>query len=196
MRAEIEQAWTEREEARTGVRGALAAGFVFRALRRACRNLRKAVQAAEDRYLEVYADKLEGFTKAGDMIGWYEHLKGGWRMQGKKVGSAQYIMDEDGKLRRKLEEIRERWRQYISSLLKTTSTAIDRTIIEGLSPKLVGLSLGNPLVVDEKKRALRSMANGKAMGPDKLQAELLKLGLSDSSHEILLDFHGISWLCG
>ena len=35
------------------------------------------------------------------------------------------------------------------------------------------------------------MANGKAMGPDELPAELLKLGLSDSSHEIFLAFHGI-----
>ena len=35
------------------------------------------------------------------------------------------------------------------------------------------------------------MANGKAMGPDELPAELLKLGLSDSSHEILLAFHDI-----
>ena len=35
------------------------------------------------------------------------------------------------------------------------------------------------------------MADGKAMGPDELPAELLKLGLSDSSHEILLAFHDI-----
>ena len=35
------------------------------------------------------------------------------------------------------------------------------------------------------------MANGKAMGPDELPVELLKLGLSDSSHEILLPFHDI-----
>ena len=35
------------------------------------------------------------------------------------------------------------------------------------------------------------MANDKAMGPDELPAELLKLGLSDSSHEILLAFHDI-----
>ena len=43
------------------------------------------------------------------------------------------------------------------------------------------------------------MANGKAMGPDELPAELLKLGLSDSSHEILLAFHDISvavWMTG
>ena len=35
------------------------------------------------------------------------------------------------------------------------------------------------------------MDNDKAMGPDELPAELLKLGLFDSSHEILLAFHGI-----
>ena len=43
------------------------------------------------------------------------------------------------------------------------------------------------------------MANGKAMGPDELPAELLKLGLSDSSHETLLAFHGIIvtvWMTG
>ena len=43
------------------------------------------------------------------------------------------------------------------------------------------------------------MANGKAMGPEELPAELLKLGLSDSSHEILLAFHDIIvavWMAG
>ena len=35
------------------------------------------------------------------------------------------------------------------------------------------------------------MTIGKAMGPDELPAELLKLGLFDSSHEIVLAFHGI-----
>ena len=43
------------------------------------------------------------------------------------------------------------------------------------------------------------MANGKAMGPDELPAELLKLGLSDSSHKILLAFHDIIvavWMTG
>ena len=45
--------------------------------------------------------------------------------------------------------------------------------------------------MNETKQALRSMVNGKAMGSDELPAELLKLGLSDNSYEILLAFHGI-----
>ena len=153
--------------------------------------LSEIMQAAEHRYLEVYACELEKFTKAGDMKGWYEDLKGGWRLQGKKVRSAQYIRDEDGKILRKLEEIRVRWRRYFAFLLNTTSAALDRTIVEGLSPKPVALSLRDPPVVDETKQTLRHMVNGKAMGPDKLPAKLLKLGLSDSSHETLLAFHGI-----
>ena len=112
-------------------------------------------------------------------------------MQGKKLGSAQYIRDENGKLLRKLDEIRARWRRYFTSLFNTTSAALDRTIIEILSQKTTALSLGGPTVMSETTKALRSMAHGKAMGPDELRAELLKLGLSDSPHEILLAFHDI-----
>ena len=161
--------------------------------------LREMIQAAEDRYLEVYACKLEEFIVAGDVRGWYGHLKGGWKLQGKKLGSAQHIRDENGKLLRKLDEIRARWRRYFTSLLSTTSAALNRTIIEGLSQKPTALSLGDPPIVSKEKQALRSMVNGKAIGPDELPAELLKLGFSDSSHEILLAFHGIIvavWMTG
>ena len=87
--AEFEKAWTEREEARTAVHGALAGDSACCALRKVCRKLRDIMQAAEGRYLEVYACELEEFTLAGGMRGWYGHLKGGWKLQGKKVGSAQ-----------------------------------------------------------------------------------------------------------
>ena len=107
MHTEFEEALTEREEARTEARGVLTGGSAFRAFRKACGKLREVIQAAEDMYPEVCACKLEEFTKAGDMKG---YLKGGWKLQGKKVGSAQYIRDEDRKLLRRLEEIRARWR--------------------------------------------------------------------------------------
>ena len=111
MYDEFEEAWTEREEARKAVHGNLAGGSAFRALRKACRKLRETMQAAEDRYVEVCACELEEFIVAGDVRGWYGHLKGGWKLQGKKLESAQYIRDENGKLLRKLGEIRARWRR-------------------------------------------------------------------------------------
>ena len=181
------------------VHGTLACDFAFRALRKACRNLREIIQAAEDRYLEVSACELEDFIVAGHVRGWYRHLKGRQKFQGKNLGSTQYIRNEDRKLLRKLTEIRARWRRYFTSLLNTTSTALNRTYIEDLSQKPTALSLGDPPVVSETKKALRSMANGKAMGPDELPAELLKLGLSDISQEILLAFYGIIvavWMTG
>ena len=196
---EFEDAWTERKEARVAVRRALAGGSAFRALWKACKKLSQVMEAADYRYLKVYACELEEFTQAGDLRGWYGHVKGGWKLQGNKVGSAQYFRDEDGKLLRKLEEIRARWRRYFASLLITTSAALNQTISESLSPKPVDVSLGYPPVVNESKQALRSMANGKAMGPDELPAELHKLGLSDSSHEILPAFYGIIvavWMTG
>ena len=192
MQDEFEEAWRERKEARTAMHGALASGSAFCALRKTYRKFREVMQGAENSYLEVYACELEEFTLAGDMRGWYGHLKDGRKLQGKKVGSAQYIGDEDGNLLPKLEEIRSRWRRYFVFLLNTTSAALNRTTIEGLSSKPVALSLGDLPVVNETKQALRSMTNGKAMGPDELSAELLKLGLSNSSHETLLAFHGIT----
>ena len=45
MQAEFEEAWTEREVARKAVHGTLAGGSAFRALRKACRKLREAMQA-------------------------------------------------------------------------------------------------------------------------------------------------------
>ena len=81
MHAETKEAWMEREKARTAVRGALIGSSAFRALQKAYRKLRKVRQAAEDRYLEVCACKLEKFTKTRDMRVWYGDLKGGWKLQ-------------------------------------------------------------------------------------------------------------------
>ena len=69
MRTEFQEAWTKREKARTVVRGAFAGGSSFRALRKVCRKFREIMQAAEYRYLEVYACKVIEFAKAGDMKG-------------------------------------------------------------------------------------------------------------------------------
>ena len=101
MHDDFEEAWTEREEARKAVHGTLAGGSAFRALQKACKKLRALIQAAEDRYLEVFACELEEFIVAGDLRGWYGHLEGGWKLQGNKLKSAQYIRDENGKLLRR-----------------------------------------------------------------------------------------------
>ena len=44
MHGEFDEAWTEREKARKAVNGTLTGGSAFRALRKACRKLREAIQ--------------------------------------------------------------------------------------------------------------------------------------------------------
>ena len=46
--------------------------------------------------------------------------------------------------------------------------------------------------MNETNPALGCMTNGKALGPDEVPAELLKIGHCYSSHEILLAFYGIT----
>ena len=176
--------------------GTLAGGSAFRALRKACRKLREIIQAAEDRYLEVYACELEEFIVVGDVRGWYGNLKGGWKLQGKKLGSAQYIMDENGKLLRKLDEIRATLRRYFTSLLNTTLAALNRTIIEGLSQKPTVLSLGDPPVVSETKKALRYMANGKAMDRMSCRRNCSSLGFPTVPTKSCSHSTASSWLYG
>ena len=77
MPRRIRQSWTEIEEARKAVRGALAGAFAFRALLKTCKKLMDVIQAAEDMYVEEYAGELEEFTKTGDMKDWYGQFKGG-----------------------------------------------------------------------------------------------------------------------
>ena len=112
------------------------------------------------------------------------------------MGSAQYIRDNDGKLLQKLEENRARWIRAVASLLNTTSAAFNRTIIDGLLPKPVTLSLGDPPVLNEIKPALSYMANCKAMGPNELPAELPKLGFATVPTKSCLHSTASSWLCG
>ena len=80
MSAGYEEDWTEKEEVLAVVRGALAGGSAFRTLKKSCRNLTEIMQAAEDRYLQVYAGEFEKYNKAGDMKIWHGHLEGRWRL--------------------------------------------------------------------------------------------------------------------
>ena len=91
IRAEFDHAWMTREEARAAMRVGPKDGHAWKNLRKACRKSRDVIQAGMDSYLDVYARDLEGYIQAGDMRGWYGHLKGGWRLQGRKIESEQYI---------------------------------------------------------------------------------------------------------
>ena len=60
-------------------------------------------------------------------------------------------------------------------LLNTKSLKLDPTIFNLLPPRPLELSLGDEPSMDEMTEALKGMSNWKAVGPDGLPAELLKI---------------------
>ena len=71
-----------------------------------------------------------------------------------------------------------RWARFFDTLLNAKSDKLRFDIIEGLPQWPITHAPGAKPTENELIGALRSMANGKAVGPDELPVELLKLGLN------------------
>ena len=83
-----------------------------------------------------------------------------------------------------------RWVRFFSDLLNGESDQLDHSIIEGIPQHPVAHVLGVEPTEEEVASALRSMANAKAVGPDELPVELLKLGLHHDT-TVLREFHRV-----
>ena len=75
--------------------------------------------------------------------------------------------------------IRERWVRFFRSLLNSKSDMIDADIPKRLLQHPVASALAIEPTEEEIATAMKAMANAKAVGPDGLPAELLKLGLQE-----------------
>ena len=110
----------------------------------------------------------------------------------KKVES-QCIRDEEGRLLRDKGRIRERWVRFFRSLLNSKSDMIDVDIPNWLPQHPVASAHGIEPTEEEIATAMKEMANAKAVGPDGLPAELLKLGLKQD-RTILRELHRLTIL--
>ena len=89
--------------------------------------------------------------------------------------------------------IRERWVRFFRSLLNSKSDMIDADIPKRLPQHPVASALGIEPTEEEIATAMKAMANTKAVGPDGLSAELLKLGLQQD-RTILWELHRLTIL--
>ena len=105
----------------------------------------------------------------------------------KKVES-QCVRDEEGRLLRDKGRIRERWVRFFRSLLNSKSDMLDPDIPKRLPQHSVASALGIEPTEKEITSAMQAMANAKAVGPDGLPAELVKLGFQQD-RTILLELH-------
>ena len=79
---------------------------------------------------------------------------------------------------RDVEVIRERWVRWFHTLLNTKSPKLGLNIGESLDQWPVNMSLGVQPTMQELTAAVRSLANGKAVGPDGVPVELFKITLN------------------
>ena len=108
----------------------------------------------------------------------------------KKVES-QCVRGEGGRLLRDKGRARERWVRFFRSLLNSESDMLDPDIPKRLPQQPVTSALGIEPTEEEIATAMKAMANAKAVEPDGLPAELLKLGLQQD-RTILLEFHQLT----
>ena len=111
----------------------------------------------------------------GDQHGFFQNLKS-LQLKETKEAASQRVRDGEGRLLRDKGRIRERWVRFFRSLLNSKSK-LDPDIPKRMSHHPVASALVIESTEDEFATAMKVMANAKAVGPDGLPAELLKLGL-------------------
>ena len=124
----------------------------------------------------------------GDQHGFFQNIKSVQLEEMKKVAS-QCVRDEEGRLLQDKGRIRERWVRLFHSLLNAESNMLDPDIPKRLPQQPVASALRiEPKEEEEIDTAMKAMSNAKAVGPDGLPAELLKLELQQD-RTILLELH-------
>ena len=158
---------------------------LWRAVRKACNWLKRVRSAAVVRFFEHHVAQLEKQLRVGDQHGFFQNIK--------SVVESQCVRDEQGRLLSDKGCIRERWVRFFRSLLNAKSNKINPYIPKRLPQHPVAGALEIEPTEDEIATAMKAMANAKAVGPDGLSAELLKLELQQD-RTILLELHRLTTL--
>ena len=141
------------------------------------KNRRKVRKAAVLSFVWDFIRKLETRTREGDQTSFYKYLKM-MNLEGKRDRSSAYVKDENDVLLRDVELIRERWVRWFHTLLNAKSPRLDPNIAVGLDRWPENMPLGVQPTMQDLTHTIRSLANGKAVGPNGVSVELFKINLS------------------
>ena len=177
VETKMNAAWQQREEARRHLRVGPHNSNLRKTVKPAGKNLRKVRKAAVLSFFWDFVRKLETPNRKDDQAGYYKHLKT-VNLDRKRDRSSAYVEDENGVLLRDIELIRERSVRWFHTLLKAKSPRLDRKIAEGLDQWPENMPLGVQLTMHEVTDAIRSLANGNAVGPDGVSVELFNITLN------------------
>ena len=100
-------------------------------------------------------------------------------LETKQDRSSAYIKGVDGILLKHAEFIRERWVRWFHTLLNAKLPKLDPNIAERVHQWSENMPLRVQPAMQELTDAIRSLANGKTLGPDGVSVELFKVQLND-----------------
>ena len=150
------------------------------------------IDAGLHAYFEEFLANTERILADNDQRGFYEHLKGTVRLGDRMARSEQFIMDQDGTLPRDEVRVGKRWEGFFQPVLHKKSPKRDLTIIVLFPQRPLAPLLGDEPTMDDMTGVIRDMPNWKAVGPDSLPAEALKL----DHPEFIWYFHYLLPMCG
>ena len=188
--AELDARWQDREDARKRLRSAPNDRGLRRAFKATSKQLKRTRAETLERFFEDYVSHLEGRIREDDQFGFYKHLKG-MGVDGKRAFNSQYIKDEEGLLLRDNAQIRERWVRWFHKLLNTKLPTFDSNIVDELKQWPPCRPLNDDPSRYEVEEAIRALANRKAVKPDGIPAELLKVLADEGGMETLGTFQDI-----
>ena len=129
-------------------------------------------------HLEKYVTELEVLSQDRDMRGLYQYLKRSMGLGGRQAGGQQFVTDENGVLLRSKDTILKRWRRFFDTLLNSKSPTLKPDVVEQVAQRPTTRATRRLAAVpgpEEVEAATKGLGNWKAVGPDLLAAELLKI---------------------
>ena len=161
----------------------------MRAVRRKNTRFHRVYNDVYERFLQRHVQGVEEDLRQRDQRGLFQRCKS-LKIEDTRNVNSQYIRDEEGIMLRDPGLIFGRWAWFFGTLLNSKPDKLRLNIIDELPQWPITHDLGFKLTENELIGALRSMANVKAVGPDELPVELLKLGINHDPN-VLREFHRV-----
>ena len=189
MGAVVQEALAKRRETWRELRADPQNPDLKAAMKRSKKEERRARERAVECFLESHVAKLEEEIRRRDQRGFFERLKGLHLERVEEIRS-QCIKDDDdeGTLLRTPSSIRARWARHTSNLLNSKSPSLDPDVVRDIPACRAKERLALPPTLGEVSAALSSMANRKAVGPDGVPSDMLKLGTLEHGSPLLYEF--------
>jgi endonuclease/exonuclease/phosphatase family metal-dependent hydrolase len=137
--------------------------------------LRRTTDKARDQWWNVKCDELVEYDKRhrSDLL--YQEVRKLTRT-GQKVGTKNItINNKNGELKTELNEVKERWREYVEDLYDKTGKPVKEDFDLEEETVVENDQMGPDIMREEIYEAINCMKKGKAAGIDDVPAEFLKM---------------------